>query len=99
MPPTPRRLIFIFSKILKKRPPIRPKAEKDPMMDPIARFPDLDGASVYITGGGSGVGAALTDGFLAQGAQVAFIGRSDASGFVEEMRSKHGARLCSCRAT
>ncbi len=60
------------------------------MMDPIARFPDLDGASVYITGGGSGVGAALTDGFLAQGAQVAFIGRSDASGFVEEMRSKHG---------
>lgn len=53
-------------------------------------FHDLNGASVYITGGGSGVGAALTDGFMAQGANVAFIGRSDASGFVEEMRDKHG---------
>ena len=55
-----------------------------------ATFHDLDGASVFITGGGSGVGAALTDGFLAQGAKVAFIGRSDASAFVEEMRVKHG---------
>ncbi len=55
-----------------------------------ATFHDLNGASVYITGGGSGVGAALTDGFLAQGANVAFIGRSDASAFVEEMRDKHG---------
>jgi len=55
-----------------------------------ATFHDLNGASVFITGGGSGVGAALTDGFLAQGAKVAFIGRSDASAFVEEMRVKHG---------
>ncbi|MEO1109388.1 MAG: SDR family oxidoreductase [Pseudomonadota bacterium] len=55
-----------------------------------ATFHDLNGASVYITGGGSGVGAALTDGFLAQGANVAFIGRSDASAFIEEMREKHG---------
>lgn len=59
-------------------------------MDQPATFHDLNGASVYITGGGSGVGAALTDGFLAQGAKVAFIGRSDASGFVDEMRHKHG---------
>ncbi|SHE73078.1 NAD(P)-dependent dehydrogenase, short-chain alcohol dehydrogenase family [Ruegeria intermedia] len=55
-----------------------------------ATFHDLNGASVFITGGGSGVGAALTDGFLAQGAKVAFIGRSDASAFVKEMRAKHG---------
>ncbi|MEX0283085.1 MAG: SDR family NAD(P)-dependent oxidoreductase [Paracoccaceae bacterium] len=55
-----------------------------------AIFPDLQDASVYITGGGSGVGAALTDGFLAQGANVAFIGRSDASAFVDEMAAKHG---------
>ncbi|KUJ81260.1 SDR family NAD(P)-dependent oxidoreductase [Ruegeria profundi] len=59
-------------------------------MDHPATFHDLNGASVFITGGGSGVGAALTDGFLAQGANVAFIGRSDASGFVAEMRDKHG---------
>ena len=55
-------------------------------------YPDLDGASVYITGGGSGIGAALTDGFLGQGAQVAFIGRSDASAFCDEMEAKHGRR-------
>lgn len=55
-----------------------------------ATFHDLEGASVYITGGGSGIGADLTDGFMAQGAKVAFIGRSDASGFVNEMKAKHG---------
>jgi NAD(P)-dependent dehydrogenase (short-subunit alcohol dehydrogenase family) len=38
-----------------------------------ARFPDLEGASVLITGGGSGIGAALTEGFVRQGANVAFI--------------------------
>lgn len=59
-------------------------------MDQTATFHDLNGASVYITGGGSGVGASLTDGFLSQGANVAFIGRSDASAFVDEMRQKHG---------
>ena len=53
-------------------------------------FPDLEGASVFITGGGSGIGAALTDGFLAQGAKVAFVQRSDASAFVDEMAAKHG---------
>ena len=57
-----------------------------------ATFHDLNGASVFITGGGSGVGAALTDGFLAQGANVAFIGRSDASAFVEEMRVEFAAQ-------
>lgn len=42
-------------------------------MMPKADFPDLEGASVLITGGGSGIGAALTEGFLRQGAQVAFV--------------------------
>jgi NAD(P)-dependent dehydrogenase (short-subunit alcohol dehydrogenase family) len=36
-------------------------------------YEDLNGASVLITGGGSGIGAALTEGFAAQGAKVAFI--------------------------
>lgn len=55
-----------------------------------ATFHDLAGASVFITGGGNGIGAALTDGFLAQGAKVAFVGRSDASAFVEKMQARHG---------
>jgi NAD(P)-dependent dehydrogenase (short-subunit alcohol dehydrogenase family) len=42
-------------------------------MMPSARFPDLENASVLITGGGSGIGAALTEGFIRQGARVAFI--------------------------
>lgn len=58
----------------------------------IATFHDLDGASIFITGGGSGIGAALTDGFLAQGAKVAFVGRSDAATFVDEMEHAHGPR-------
>ena len=56
-----------------------------------ATFHDLKGASIFITGGGNGIGAALTDGFLAQSAKVAFVGRSDASEFVDQMADKHGA--------
>lgn len=41
-------------------------------------YEDLRGASVLITGGGSGIGAALTEGFVAQGAKVAFIDIAEA---------------------
>lgn len=58
----------------------------------IATFHDLAGKSVFITGGGSGIGAALTDGFMAQGAKVAFVQRSDATTFCDEMEETHGAR-------
>jgi NAD(P)-dependent dehydrogenase (short-subunit alcohol dehydrogenase family) len=61
-------------------------------MEQTATFHDLKDKSVFITGGGSGIGAALTEGFLAQGAQVAFVQRSDASGFCDEMEAKHGVR-------
>jgi len=57
-----------------------------------ATFHDLKGASVFITGGGAGIGAAITEGFLDQGAKVAFVQRSDASGFCDEMEAKHGVR-------
>jgi len=55
-----------------------------------ATFHDLKGASVFITGGGSGIGAALTEGFLQQGARVAFVQRSDATAFCAEMAARHG---------
>ncbi len=57
-----------------------------------ATYSDISGASVFITGGGSGIGAALTEGFLRQGARVAFVQRSDASAFVEEMAQATGNR-------
>lgn len=46
-------------------------------MMPSARYPDLKDASVLITGGGSGIGAALTEGFALQGAKVAFLDIDD----------------------
>jgi NAD(P)-dependent dehydrogenase (short-subunit alcohol dehydrogenase family) len=48
------------------------------MIDAVARHPDLAGRSVLITGGGTGIGAALTAGFAAQGAKVAFIDIAEA---------------------
>jgi NAD(P)-dependent dehydrogenase (short-subunit alcohol dehydrogenase family) len=55
-----------------------------------ATFHDLAGQSVFVTGGGSGIGAALTEGFVAQGARVAFVQRSDASAFAAELGARHG---------
>jgi NAD(P)-dependent dehydrogenase (short-subunit alcohol dehydrogenase family) len=40
---------------------------------PYVSHPDLSGASVFITGGGSGIGAYLVHAFSRQGARVAFI--------------------------
>lgn len=55
-------------------------------------YPDLKGVSVFITGGGSGIGASLTEGFLRQGARVAFCQRSDASSFCDDMHKATGNR-------
>ncbi|MGR3342097.1 MAG: SDR family NAD(P)-dependent oxidoreductase [Paracoccaceae bacterium] len=55
-----------------------------------ASFHDLKDAGVFITGGGSGIGASLTAGFLAQGAKVAFVQRSDSADFVARMQDMYG---------
>jgi len=57
-----------------------------------ATFHDLENKSVFITGGGVGIGAALTEGFLEQGAKVAFVQRSDATAFCDKMERKYGTR-------
>ena len=56
-----------------------------------ATFDDLKDRSVFITGGGSGIGAALTEGFLSQGAKVAFVQRSDASEFCLGLSDRYGS--------
>lgn len=60
------------------------------MTDPV--FSDLKGRSVFVTGGGSGIGAALTEAFLRQGAKVAFCQRSDGTAFCDAMEAATGNR-------
>ena len=55
-------------------------------------FHDIAGKSVLVTGGGSGIGAAITEAFIAQGAQVSFVQRSDGSAFCDEIEARHGVR-------
>jgi len=63
-------------------------------MMPSARFADLEGASVLITGGGSGIGAKLTEGFSRQGSNVAFIDIAEkpSRALCEEIEAATGRR-------
>ena len=44
-----------------------------------ARYPSLHERAVFVTGGGSGIGAAIVTAFAAQGARVAFIDVAEAA--------------------
>ena len=58
-------------------------------MNNYATFKDLEDTSVFITGGGSGIGASITEGFLSQGAKVTFVQRSDCDEFLDQVSSKY----------
>lgn len=55
-------------------------------------FPDLRDASVFITGGASGIGAALVAGFAAQGARVAFCDLADGAAHADAVAAATGNR-------
>jgi NAD(P)-dependent dehydrogenase (short-subunit alcohol dehydrogenase family) len=50
-----------------------------PLASALATYPSLRGRSVFITGGGSGIGAAMVSAFAEQGARVAFIDINEAA--------------------
>ncbi|MGO6904332.1 SDR family NAD(P)-dependent oxidoreductase, partial [Rhizobium ruizarguesonis] len=45
-----------------------------------AQFPEFKDRAVLVTGGGSGIGAAIVEGFARQGAKVSFIDIAEAAG-------------------
>ncbi len=62
------------------------------MINKRASFFDLKEKSIFITGGGSGIGAAITEAFLTQGSKVSFVQRSDATAFCDQMEKEYKNR-------
>jgi D-xylose 1-dehydrogenase len=57
-----------------------------------ARYPSLRDKTVFITGGGSGIGAAIVENFVDQGSRVAFVDIEDAWSrkLCEDLKDRYG---------
>jgi NAD(P)-dependent dehydrogenase (short-subunit alcohol dehydrogenase family) len=63
-------------------PPVASHPSSAPAAAPApahAHYPSLRGRRVFVTGGGTGIGAAIVGAFAAQGAQVAFVDIAEAA--------------------
>lgn len=60
----------------------------------LAQYPSLQGKNVFITGGGTGIGAALVSAFAQQGARVAFVDvAAQASAELADVLAQQGASI------
>jgi len=61
----------------------------------LARYPSLQGKNVFITGGGTGIGASIVMAFAEQGAQVAFVdvAENESRQLAEELVTTIGAKV------
>ena len=65
-----------------------------------ARYPDLAGRTVFVSGGGSGIGAAIVRAFAAQGCNVAFVDVADepSHALARELGSRAAYTRCAVRS-
>jgi NAD(P)-dependent dehydrogenase (short-subunit alcohol dehydrogenase family) len=63
----------------------------------VTLYPDLSGKGVLITGGASGIGAAIAEAFAQQGCKVAVLDRDAAAGAM--LAARHGVKVFSCDVT
>ena len=59
----------------------------------LARHPGLKGRSVFVSGGGSGIGAAVVEAFVDQGCKVAFVDIDEAKSqqLVADLKGRYGS--------
>jgi NAD(P)-dependent dehydrogenase (short-subunit alcohol dehydrogenase family) len=63
-------------------------------MPDFATYPSLKGKSVFVSGGGSGIGAAIVEHFAAQGSKVGFVDIDEAAS--KAVASRTGALFLKC---
>jgi NAD(P)-dependent dehydrogenase (short-subunit alcohol dehydrogenase family) len=61
----------------------------------LARYPSLEGKNVFITGGGTGIGASIVTAFAEQGAHVAFVdvAENESRQLAEQLVATIGAKV------
>ena len=63
-------------------------------MSEFATYPSLKGRTVFVSGGGSGIGASIVEHFAAQGSKVAFVDINEPAS--KEVAAKTGALFLKC---
>lgn len=63
-------------------------------MPEFASYPSLEGRAVFVSGGGSGIGASIVEHFSAQGAKVGFVDINEPAS--REIAGKTGALFLKC---